>query len=262
MRMKIIVSILLSFILPWSAIGQGKMITSKKLVTIPAGSYTPFFITKSDKPLKIPSFRMDETAVTNLEFLEFVKANPKWQRSKVQRLFADSNYLKYWESDLSIGASNKHLYNSPVVYVSWFAARAYSEWKNGKLPTIAQWELAANGKPKNTKYNSLTDYILGWYEKPNPPTLPNIKSTYQNEYGLYDMHGLIWEWTFNFNSFIGSTDTRGNSQVDLKNFCAGGAVNVKNKSDYASFMRFSYRGSLQGNYCIGNLGFRCVQNLK
>jgi formylglycine-generating enzyme required for sulfatase activity len=76
------------------------------------------------------------------------------------------------------------------------------------------------------------------------------------------MHGLIWEWTFNFNSFIGSTDTRGNNQVDLKNFCAAGAVNVSNKSDYAGFLRFSYRGSLKGNYCIANLGFRCAKDLK
>jgi formylglycine-generating enzyme required for sulfatase activity len=232
------------------------------MITVPAGNYKPFFITKSDKPIHVASFKMDETAVTNLEFLEFVKANPQWRRSKVNRLFADANYLKYWESDLSIGASSKNIYNSPVVYVSWFAAQAYSKWKNKKLPTIAEWELAGNAAPKNAKYSSLTDYILNWYSKPNPPFLPNTKSTYQNVYGLYDMHGLIWEWTFNFNSFIGSTDTRGNNQVDLKNFCAAGAVNVSNKSDYAGFLRFSYRGSLKGNFCIANLGFRCAKDLK
>jgi formylglycine-generating enzyme required for sulfatase activity len=238
------------------------VISKKKMITVPAGNYKPFFITKSDKPIHVAAFKMDETAVTNLEYLEFVKANPQWRRSKVNRLFADANYLKHWESDLSIGASNKNIYNSPVVYVSWFAAQAYSKWKNKKLPTIAEWELAGNAAPKNTKYKSLTDYILDWYSKPNPPFLPNTKSTYQNVYGLYDMHGLIWEWTFNFNSFIGSTDTRGNNQVDLKNFCAAGAVNVSNKSDYAGFLRFSYRGSLKGNYCIANLGFRCAKDLK
>ncbi|HEY9343204.1 MAG TPA: formylglycine-generating enzyme family protein [Hanamia sp.] len=238
------------------------VISEKKMITVPSGNYKPFFVTKSDKPIHVAAFKMDETAVTNLEYLEFVKANPQWRRSKVNRLFADANYLKYWESDLSIGASNKNIYNSPVVYVSWFAAQAYSKWKNKKLPTIAEWELAGNAAPKSTKYSSLTDYILNWYSKPNPPFLPNTKSTYQNVYGLYDMHGLIWEWTFNFNSFIGSTDTRGNNQVDLKNFCAAGAVNVSNKSDYAGFLRFSYRGSLKGNFCIANLGFRCAKDLK
>jgi len=238
------------------------VISEKKMVAIPAGKYKPFFITKSDKPLQVTAFKMDETAVTNLEYLEFVKANPQWRKSKANRLFADTNYLKYWESDLIIGEANKDLYNSPVVYVSWFAAQAYSKWKNKKLPTVAEWEFAANAAPKNIKYKSLTDYILDWYSKPNPPHLPNVKSTYQNVYGLYDMHGLIWEWTSNFNSFIGSSDSRGNSEADLKNFCAGGAVNVGDKTDYASFLRYSFRGSLKGNYCIANLGFRCAKDLK
>lgn len=240
---------------------QKKVVSEGKMVTVPAGSYEPFFKTPNNKPVNVPSFKMDETAVTNEEFLEFVKANPQWRRSKVNRLFADTNYLKYWESDLSIGEKNKKIFKSPVVYVSWFAAEAYCKWKNKSLPSIAQWELAAKGAPKNIQYNSLSDYILEWYTKPNPPVLPNVKSTYQNVYGLYDMNGLIWEWTFNFNSFIGSRDSRGNDEDELKNFCAGGAINVSDKSDYAAYLRFSYRGSLKGNYCIANLGFRCVKNL-
>lgn len=240
---------------------QKAVVIEKKMVTVRSGSYKPFFITQSNKPVSVGAFKMDETAVTNQEFLEFVKANPQWRRSKVNRLFADTNYLNYWESDLSIGAANKKIYNSPVVNVSWFAAIAYCKWKNKRLPTIAEWELAAKGTPKNEKFKSLTDYILEWYTKPNLPVLPNVKSTYQNEYGLYDMNGLIWEWTFNFNSFIGSRDSRGNNEDELKNFCAGGALNVTDKSDYATYLRFSYRGSLKGNYCIANLGFRCVRDL-
>ena len=240
---------------------KGAVTSEKKMVTIPAGNYEPFFVTKSDKPIHVPTFRIDETAVTNAEYLEFVRANPQWRRSKVNKLFADTNYLRYWESDLSIGGNNKNIYNSPVVYVSWFAAQAYCKWKKKKLPTVAEWELGANGRPKNITYGSLTDYILDWYSKPNPPFLPNVKSTYQNVYGLYDMHGLIWEWTFNFNSFIGSTDTRGNNLVDLNNFCAAGAVNVVDNTDYASFLRYSYRGSLKGTFCIANLGFRCARNI-
>jgi formylglycine-generating enzyme required for sulfatase activity len=235
--------------------------SEKKMVTISKGIYKPFFVTKSDKPLTVAAFKMDETAVTNLEYLEFVKANPEWRRSKVNRLFADTNYLWYWESDLSIGKKNEKIYNSPVVNVSWFAAQAYCKWKNKRLPTVAEWEFAANAAPKNIKYASLTDYILSWYKKPNPPILPNVKSTYQNNLGLYDMHGLVWEWTFNFNSYIASTDSRGTNSDEQKLFCAAGSVNVVDKTDYAGFLRFSYRGSLKGNYCINNLGFRCAKNL-
>jgi formylglycine-generating enzyme required for sulfatase activity len=117
------------------------------------------------------------------------------------------------------------------------------------------------GAPKNIKYSSLTDYILNWYKRPNLPVLPNVKSTYQNIYGLYDMHGLIWEWTSNFNSYITSMDSRGNNSDDQKLFCAAGSLNVVDKTDYAGYLRFSYRGSLKGNYCIANLGFRCAKNI-
>jgi len=237
------------------------VVSSGKMVVVSSGSYLPFFVTQNNKPLPILAFAMDETAVTNAEYLEFVKANPQWRRSKVNRLFADTNYLRHWKSDLSIGGPKNDIDNSPVVNVSWFAAEAYAKWKNKRLPTIAEWELAAKGTPKNIGQKSLTDYILEWYTKPNLAKLPHVKSTYQNQYGLYDMNGLIWEWTFNFNSFIGSRDSRGNNEDELKNFCAGGALNVADKSDYATFLRFSFRGSLKGNYCIGNLGFRCAKDL-
>ncbi len=194
--------------------------------------------------------------------MEFVKANPEWSRSKVNRLFADKNYLLHWESDFIIGEKNKIIFNSPVVHVSWFAANAYCEWKKKRLPTVAEWEIAGRAAPKNVKYNSLTEYILNWYRRPNDPTLGNIKSTYQNNFGLYDMHGLVWEWTFNFNSYISSGDSRQSEDDEQKLFCAAGSINVTNRSDYAAFLRFSYRGALKGNYCIANLGFRCAKSLK
>lgn len=260
--MKYLLTIIFSTALFCASIAQNKAVVfNKRMVTVNAGLYSPFFITKSNKPIKVATFKMDESPVTNVEFLEFVKANPKWRRSQVSRLYADSNYLRHWESDLSIGIKNKNLYNSPVVHVSWFAANAYAKWKGKRLPTVAEWELAGNGAPKNIKFNSLTEYILHWYKRPNPKVLPTIKSTYQNEYGLYDMHGLVWEWTFNFNSFIGTGDSRGNTEDLVKAFCAGGSVNVKDNSDYAGYLRFSYRGSLKGRFCIANLGFRCVKDL-
>lgn len=241
---------------------QAQQALEKKMVLIPAGYYQPFFKTPTNLPVRVEAFMLDATAVTNLEFLEFVKANPQWQRSKVNRLFADTNYLKHWKSDLEIGEHNKEIYHSPVVHVSWFAAKAYAKWKNKRLPTVEEWEMAAKGKPRNVDYTSLTDYILAWYSKPNLPVLPNIKSTFQNEYGLYDMHGLIWEWTFNFNSFVGAGDGRGNTVDEIQAFCAAGTINVNDRSDLAGYMRFSYRGSLKGHFCIANLGFRCAKDVK
>lgn len=231
------------------------------MLTIPAGTYTPFFRLPGSKPIQLHKFLLDETAVTNADFLEFVKANPQWRKSKVSRLFADSNYLKYWAGDLDIGVHNKELLNSPVVYISWFAAKAYAQWKGKRLPSVAEWEYAGAAPLVHSKSKDLTAYILNWYAKPNPEYLPNVKSTLKNTYGVYDMHGLVWEWTFDFNSFIKSGDSRANTEDELKLFCASSSLYVKDKSDYASYLRFSYRGSLKGNYCIGNLGFRCAKDI-
>ncbi len=231
------------------------------MVKIEGGNFKTFYVSKTDKPILVSPFLMDECAVTNLAFLEFVKANPEWSRSKVKRLFADVNYLKHWESDFEIGKSNKNIYHSPVVNVSWFAARAYCKWKNKRLPTLAEWEIAGNAAPKNVAYTSITDYIFHWYEKPAVPVLPNVKTTYCNTYGLFDMHGLIWEWTFDFNSFISTGDSRNTTNDDTNLFCAGASINVTNREDYAAFLRYGFRGSLKGNYCIGSLGFRCAKNI-
>lgn len=261
--MKIISSIVFLFISIAFVNAQParRTIPEKRMIKIPASNFKTFYVSKTNKPIVVNTFLMDEYAVTNAEYLEFVKANPAWSRSKVNRLFADANYLKHWQSDFEIGDSNNNIYYSPVVNVSWFAARAYCKWIGKRLPTLAEWEIAGNAPPKNIAYTSVTDYIMKWYEKPPLPALPNVKSTYQNMYGLYDMNGLVWEWTFDFNSFISTGDSRNTINDDKNLFCAGASINVTNRKDYAAFLRYGFRGSLKGSYCISSLGFRCAKNI-
>lgn len=235
---------------------------SKKMLRIPGTTYKSFYVSKSNKPIRIETFLIDETAVTNIQYLEFIKANPAWGRSRIKRIFADTNYLHHWRSDFEIGEANRNIYNSPVVNVSWFAAKAYCKWAKGRLPTVAEWETTGAAPPKNRKYTTVTKYLIGWYEKPPQAILPNVRSTFLNTYGVYDMHGLVWEWVFDFNSFISTNDSRTTTSDNTDLFCAGASINVTNREDYAAFLRFGFRGSLKGNYCISSLGFRTARTIK
>jgi sulfatase modifying factor 1 len=232
--------------------------SNNRMVCIRGGNYHPF-LQRKDRPdvVKIHPFMLDVNAVTNAEFLEFVKANPQWARSKIAQLFADAGYLKQWAGDFVIGGDK--IDNSPVTNVSWFAANAYAKWKGKRLPTMAEWEYAASAAPVGmSKRARLTRIILAWYDHPNPVILPPVQSTYKNTYGLYDMPGLVWEWVDDFNSVGIQGD---NSGTNVKSFfCAAGSLNSANKEDYAAFMRFAFRQGLQARYTIQSLGFRCAKD--
>ena len=111
-------------------------------VRIPAGNYSPVRRMK-DEPETVPvaAFLLQGRPVTNAEFLAFVQANPKWRSSQVSPLFADTGYLGEWAGALELGPGAPAA--SPVVRVSWFAARAYARWKGLRLPITAEWERAA-----------------------------------------------------------------------------------------------------------------------
>lgn len=231
----------------------------KGMVKIPGGKYTAFFEDKGGRDVAIKPFYLDQRAVTNAEYLEFVKRNPKWAKSKVSKLFADAGYLKHWQSDFKIG--NEKIANSPVTNVSWFAANAYSKWRGKRLPTLSEWEYVGNTPLLNDK-RPIEKVILEWYSKPTPAHLPPAGTTFKNKFNVYDMHGLIWEWVYDFNSIIMEGDSRSNSAIQRDLFCASGSTGAVNKEDYAAFMRFAFRGSLKAKYTVNNLGFRCALNVQ
>ena len=225
------------------------------MVKITGGEYAMFFDNQGSRKVKIKPFYLDARAVTNAEYLEFVKANPKWARSKVSKLFADAGYLKHWKGNYNIG--NQKINNSPVTNVSWYAASAYSKWKGKRLPTLSEWEYVGNAPLINDK-RPVEKIILDWYSRPTPDILPSVGSAFKNKFNVSDMHGLIWEWVYDFNSIVMNGDSRSNSAIQRDLFCASGSFGAANKEDYAAFMRFAFRGSLKAKYTVSNLGFRCA----
>jgi formylglycine-generating enzyme len=173
----------------------------------------------------VAAFRLDREPVTNAEFLAFVRANPKWARDRVPSALADADYLAAIDS-----ASP----NAPVVRVSWFAARAFCSSHGGRLPSEAEWELAAQSDADD----------LDWYGKPTPATLPDVGGP-ANAWGARDLHGLVWEWIEDFTASIVAAD-------------CGGAVSNTDPTSYASYLRASFRSSLSGRDTISSLGFRCA----
>lgn len=232
---------------------------SGSMVKIEGGEFVPLYGT-SDK-VKITDFLMDVYPVTNEEYLEFLQDNPRWKKSQVKKLFADESYLVNWKDDETLPEGFK--LNAPVTNISWYAAKNYCECQGKRLPTVDEWEYAAMANEsiadarEDLTYNQ---YILGWYETPN--TFGNaVGTTFKNYWGVYDMHGLVWEWTLDFNSVMISGESRKGATGDNNLFCGAAAVGATDLMNYAAFMRYALRGSVKANYSIKNLGFRCVQDV-
>jgi formylglycine-generating enzyme required for sulfatase activity len=235
------------------------------MTAIAAGTYTPLFQDAGQAgSVAVPAFYLDTYAVTNAHYLAFVTANPRWQRSQVPRLFADQGYLRHWLDDVHPGGADATLSQRPVTHVSWFAARAYCKWRQKRLPTLAEWEyvaLASAGAPDGRTDFAYRNRILAWYAAPNPPIPPPIGSGGKNYWGVYDLHGVIWEWVADFHTALVTGESRGDSDLERNLFCGLGAAAVaeQERVNYPAFMRFAFRSSLQGHYTVGNLGFRCAQ---
>jgi len=232
------------------------------MVAISGGVFTPMFRSTADpKQVVVKPFRLDVWPVTNEDFLKFVHANPRWQRSAVKRLFADVSYLKHWTGDLELGTNAPP--RAPVTFVSWFAAKAYAQWSGKRLPTTAEWEFAAAAG--YTQASGETDVELQrtvreWYSSPARKPRP-VGMGRTNYWGLHDLNSLVWEWVADFNTAMVTGDARGDTGLDRQLFCGSGAVGARDISDYAAFMRYGFRSSLKADYCVHNLGFRCAKDL-
>lgn len=232
------------------------------MAVLPAGVYRPLIRAKTDAAtISVKSFYLDVTPVANRDFLKFVQANPRWQRSQVKRIFADESYLKNWAGDLKLGSNAPA--GAPVVYVSWFAAKAYSQWMGKRLPTTAEWEYAANASATGANGQNdpaFKNEVLRWYAESTATEFMPVDGGVANFHGIRNLHGLVWEWVGDFNSAVISNDAR-DGGVDGRLFCGAGAQNAQNVDDYPAFMRFAFRSSLHADYCIHNLGFRCAKDL-
>jgi sulfatase modifying factor 1 len=230
-----------------------------EMVPINGGAYLPLYGIAGEKKIVVWDFYMDVKPVTHQEFLRFVKENPHWQRNQVKKLFTDDRYLNNWQDEVTIP---ENLKDKPVNNVSWFAAKAYCECLGKRLPTVDEWEYAAMADQVkiDARRDSLYNLqILRSYERPKTHLLA-VGQGPKNYWGVQDMHGLVWEWTRDFNSIILTGESRNNGNTDKGLFCASGAVGANDLMNYAAFMRYALRSSLKANFALTTLGFRCVKD--
>ena len=164
--------------------------------------------------------------------------------------------------------------NHPVTCVSWDDAVAFCKWLSRKigenitLPTEAQWEYACRAGSttayfwgnalKGDKANCDGNYPCGTTTKGKylRKTTP-VGSYDSNAWGLYDMHGNVWEWCADYwkeEYPSGSvTDPTGPSNGSYRVFRGGSWYNS------ARHCRSASRRSIEPDGRSDALGFRCVK---
>jgi len=215
---------------------------------------------------QIASFAIDRHEVTNRQFAEFVRATG--YRTTAERegggwvyrggesdwAFVDG---ADWRHPLGLRSNIDRASQHPVVLVSWYDTNAYATWAGKRLPTEAEWEVAARGgrppgstplgDPANDKTanvwqgrwpwrNDLSDHFF--YTAP-------VGSFAPNSIGLYDMLGNVWEWTADaYDAGATLKVARGGSWFCSANYCAA--------------YRPGFRGKSPPDHAFNNVGFRCV----
>ncbi len=228
------------------------------VVPIAAGEFLAFFADADDVAQQVPAFRIDTLLVTRGRFASFVAEHPEWGPGRPPVIFAGPRYLEWWPSDGVLPAASEDL---AATHVSWFAAREFCEAQGGRLPTEAEWERVgaasadatdAAGDPAHTRE------VLAGYERAGSAVHEPVGQRPPNAWGVFDMHGLVWEWVEDYGASVVSGGRRGTDDALLGFFCGGAALSARDASDYAAFMRYAFRSSLSPSYAARTLGFRCA----
>jgi formylglycine-generating enzyme required for sulfatase activity len=196
---------------------------------------------------KVDSFLIDKYPVTNAQYYDFLN------KSGYQP--ADTtNYLKNWDYGMYKQGQDKY----PIVYVSYEDMLAYAKWAEKRLPTQAEWQLAAQGADKRT-WPWGNEFHGTWCNNAFDRATPvDAFSKGASPYGVMDMVGNVWQMTNDmyFNGVNYFTIIRGGSYYHPDSswwYIQGGPQSL----DKTQIMLMVSPGF---DRCA-TVGFRCVKDL-
>lgn len=166
--------------------------------------------------LDVQPFAIRRTSVRNGQFAEFVN-----DRGYLRREFWSdegwnwrereaATHPVYWIPDSGATWLTRRfdrvepLENQlPVIHVNWYEADAYCRWAGRRLPTEAEWEMAASGALEELAAKR----TFPWGDEPPTPEQANLDGTLigclpaqalpagDSKFGCRQMIGNVWEWT-------------------------------------------------------------------
>nr|XP_019574642.1 PREDICTED: sulfatase-modifying factor 2 isoform X5 [Rhinolophus sinicus] len=225
------------------------------------------------REVTVKPFAIDILPVTNKDFREFIRENKYRTEAEIfgwSFVFEDfvSDELRnkatqqmksvlwwlpveraFWRQPTGPGSGIQERLELPVVHVSWNDARAYCAWQGKRLPTEEEWEFAARGGLEGQVYPWGNQFQPGrsnlWQGKfPKGDKAedgfhglsPVNAFPPQNNYGLYDLMGNVWEWTASPYQGAGQDMRvlRGASWIDTSDGSANHRARVTTRASHPS----------------------------